>query len=151
MTLDKLKHLNNGACPRCKQIFEAYPGFNKKLRSWFVLFQATNKEAHISCAGRGFEEQESKKSSGNSNASYGHSAHNWNAAIDLFCQIPGSDLYDEDWFKSVVGPAVPYFLNWYGAPGAAYPELPHIELREWRGLKATGELALVEPIPQQIA
>lgn len=151
MTLGQIRHQNNGSCAKCKQIFEVYPNFNRKLWSWFVNFQKDHPEAHISCAGRGMEEQEAKKASGNSNAHYGSSAHNWNAAIDLFCQIPGTDLYDEDWFKEVVGPAVPYFLNWYGAPGATYPELPHIEMRDWRGMKAAGELALVEEPPIAVA
>lgn len=149
--LANLKHQNNGNCPKCKELFDAFPNFDKKVRGWFILFQAKHPEAHISCAGRGFKEQEDKKLSGNSNAHYGQSAHNYNCAIDLFVQLPNVNLYDKDWFKKTVAAEVPYFLNWYGTPDAAYPELPHIELREWRGLKSAGQIALVETIPDDFS
>lgn len=142
-----MKHTNNGKCDKCKEIFEKYANFNPKVRSWFVMFQAKHPEAHISCAGRGSADQAAAKAAGASRASFGESAHNWNAAIDLFVLLPGKDLYDKTWFKEVVAPEVPFFLNWYGTPGSSFYELPHIELRDWRKLKVTEMLALVEPKP----
>lgn len=120
--------------------------FDQKVRGWFILFQSKHQEAHISCAGRGIKDQQAAKAAGASRADFGESAHNWNAAIDVFVQLPQKNIYDENWFKTVFAPEVPYFLNWYGAPGATFHELPHIELREWRGRKASGELALVEKL-----
>lgn len=147
----QIKHQNNGLCPKCKEIFEAYPNFSQKLRGWFILLQSKHPEAHISCAGRGFLDQEAKKESGASRASYGQSAHNWNAAIDIFILLPNTDIYDEKWFDKILAPEIPFFINWYGAKGSVFYELPHLELREWRGLKIAGDLNLVEPMPEEIA
>jgi hypothetical protein len=145
-----MKHTNDGKCAKCKEIFDRYPGFNQVLRKWFIDFQAKHPEAHISCAGRGFDEQEAKKAGGKSEASYGQSAHNWNCAIDTFVQLPGKDIYDLDWYLNIFAPAVPYFLRWYGTKESAHDfyERPHIQLREWRGLRAQGLISLVEPIPE---
>lgn len=145
------KHLNNGNCPHCAEIFNKYPNFNLKVKSWFTLFQAAHPEAHISCAGRGFVDQEAAKAAKTSRADFGHSAHNYNCAIDIFVQLPHRDLYDHVWFSTVLAPEIPYFLNWYGAPDAQFHELPHIELREWRGQKIAGDVSLVEPIPGSVA
>ena len=141
-----MKHSNNGKCDKCKSIFDKYPGFNQALRSWFIAFQAKHPECHISCAGRGVTEQEAKKLEGKSNASYGKSAHNWNAAIDVFIQMPGKDIYDKQWFENVLAPEIPYFLKWYGEPGSEFYELPHIQVRDWRALRVQGLLSLVEPV-----
>jgi hypothetical protein len=142
-----MKHLNNKKCPACAEIFDKFPNFNQQLRGWFISLQAKYPESHISCAGRGVIDQESKVNGGRSRAHYGFSAHNYNCAIDLFVQLPGKDIYDSAWFKNVLAPEIPYFLEWYGAHGSSYYELPHVQIREWRGLKVTGAASLVEPIP----
>lgn len=142
-------HKNNGNCPHCKTLFEKYPNFNAQLRSWFVMFQAKYPEAHISCAGRGYADQEAAKKSKASRAFYGESAHNYNCAIDIFL-IPARDEKEErKWFHEKLAPEVPYRLNWYGAPGSPFPELGHIQVREWRGLLAQGLCALVEEAPKK--
>lgn len=143
-----LRHQNNGKCEKCKEIMDKFPNMNKDLRGWFIMFQAKHKEAHISCAGRGFQDQEDARAAGKSRAHYGQSSHNYNCAIDLFVIMPGKDIYDLKWFKETLAPEIPYFLNWYGAPGAAFHELPHLELRSWRGLIAQGLAELVEPDPK---
>jgi hypothetical protein len=107
-----LKHQNNGRCEKCMQIMNKYAGFNPQLKGWFILFQAKHHEAHISCAGRGFEAQEAAKLNKKSRAKYGESAHNYNCAIDIFVQLPGKDLYDKEWFEEILAPEVPYFLKW---------------------------------------
>lgn len=114
-----------------------------------MLFQAKHPEAHISCAGRGLVEQEEKKAEGRSKASYGKSAHNYNCAIDLFIQLPGKDIYDNDWFQKVLAPEIPFHLHWYGSPHSKFFELPHIEFRNWRELAARKEIALVEKHPSE--
>lgn len=141
------KHQNNGNCPKCKELFDKYPNFDKQARGWFHLFQAKHPEAHISCAGRGLADQQAAKMSRASRADYGESAHNWNCAFDVFVQLSGKDIYDKAWFNTVLAPEIPYFLNWYGAPGAPFPELPHIEVRDWKKKKAEGLIALVEAMP----
>lgn len=137
------KHVNNGNCPRCDIIFDRYPGFNAYLRQWFKDLQAQHKDAHISCAGRGKKEQEEYFLKGTSKARYGQSAHNYNAAIDLFRLEQNGASWARNWFENIVLPAVKAHidrLNWYGLPGSPYFELPHIELRDWKKLS----LKLVE-------
>lgn len=147
--MSAVKHQNNGKCQKCIEIMDKYPNMNKQLRSWFTLFQAKHKEAHVSCAGRGYSDQEAAKAAGASKASYGKSAHNYNCAIDVFVLLPNKDLYDKKWFTEVLAPEVPYFLKWYGEPGCSFPELPHLEVREWRGLLVQGLCALVEEPPKK--
>jgi hypothetical protein len=137
-------HENNGRCLKCEEIFNKYPGFNEDLRSWFKIFQAKNKEAHISCAGRGRVDQEVARLAGKSRARYGESAHNYSAAIDVFVILPERSIYDKAWFMNVLAPEIPLFLNWYGKPNAPYPELPHVEIECWKMMKESGLLKLVE-------
>lgn len=144
-----MKHANNGNCPKCGEIFNRYPGFHKLLRAWFSAFQSRHPEAHISCAGRGRLDQEAAVINRTSRAHYGDSAHNYNAAIDLFEVTSGDpNIYRRDWFEQVLKPEIETWLNWYGAEGSQFYELPHVELRDWRELKTTGVLTLVEPIPE---
>lgn len=120
------------------------------LRSWFIAFQAEHPEAHISCAGRGADEQTEKLREGRSRARYGKSAHNYNCAIDVFVQLPKKDIYDSTWFQKVLAPKIPYHLKWYGSKDSDFYELPHIEVRDWRKLASTGGATLVEPIPGEV-
>jgi hypothetical protein len=146
-----LTHSNSGACLKCEEIMNTYPGMNRFLKEWFQSFQRANPIFHISCAGRGFEAQEAAKKEGTSRAHYGQSAHNYNCAVDLFIQSPGVNLYDKKLFSEALKGKIPYVLNWYGTPGSLFYELPHVELRAWQGLLAEGVLALVEPKPEAIA
>ena len=147
-----VKHENSGRCLKCIEIMDRYPNMNTKLRSWFTLFQAKHKEAHISCAGRGHADQEAAKLAKTSKASYGQSAHNYNCAIDLFVidhkNYPG-DIYPKKWFENILAPEIPFFLRWYGEPGCSFYELPHLEIRDWRGLLVQGAIQLVEPHPEK--
>lgn len=140
-----MKHENNGACPKCQAIFNTFPGFEPRLRAWFEELQGRYPVAHISCAGRGKAAQADALAKGMSRAPYGKSAHNYNAAIDIF-EMSGisTDIYERAWFKTVVEPNLKDFLSWYGAPGASFPELPHVEVKEWRELARNGKLSLVE-------
>lgn len=142
-----LKHTNDGACLKCAEIFARYPGFDAQLQGWFQSFQRAHPEAHISCAGRGRELQESYKAAGASRAGYGDSAHNYNAAIDIFEQQgERANIFERAWFDRVLAPEVRKcaWLNWYGEPSADFPELPHVEIAGWRPLAKQNSLTLVE-------
>lgn len=143
-----MKHESNGHCGKCLEIINKYPGFNQNLASWFFAFQMKHPEAHVSCAGRGYNEQYDAFMRGASRAKYGQSAHNFNLGIDLFViQKNDSNIYPLDWFKRVLAPEVPAWLNWYGKPGSIFYELPHIEVSNWHELVAMGAATLVEPVP----
>lgn len=147
-----MKHENNGKCPKCKALFDAFPDFNKNLRSWFIMFQAKHPEAHISCAGRGAADQMAALAAKASRAKFGESAHNYNCAIDLFVMDHKNypnNIYPKKWFETVLAPEIPYFLNWYGDKGSKFYELPHVEVRDWRGLRSQGLAQLVESDPEK--
>ena len=141
----KPRHENNGNCAKCDQIFGKYPSFCKPLKLWFKNLQAKHPEAHISCAGRGKAEQEDAANHGLSKAHYGQSAHNYNAAIDIFeLQGDKENIYERRWFNNVVAPNIPDFLDWYGKPGSVFFELPHVEIKDWKSLAQKKVLKLVE-------
>lgn len=138
-------HDNSGKCGYCFSIFNRYHGFDEGLRTWFEGLQEMSPEAHISCAGRGRMEQEAAFHKGASKAHYGHSSHNFNAAIDVFKFAATVDeMYDRLWFHEVIAPALNHSLKWYGATGAVFYELPHIEVNDWQDRAKKGELVLVE-------
>lgn len=140
-----MKHVNNGQCDYCLSIINRYPGFNENLKSWFVEFQGKHPEMHCSSAGRCELDQEMVFAKGASNAHWGQSSHNWNCALDLFVIIKGSNtLYPQDWFTNILGPNLPKWIEWYGARGSKYFELPHVEVRGWRELAKQGIIKLVK-------
>jgi hypothetical protein len=138
-------HNNDGDCQYCNKIFDRYPNFYVPLRKWFKDFQKLHPEAHISCAGRGRQDQEEAFIRKASRAHYGQSSHNVNAAIDIF-ELQGNpkDIYERSWFDKVLAPALLPELVWYGAPNAPFKELPHVEVRSWKELRMRGILKLVE-------
>jgi hypothetical protein len=145
-----IRHINNGTCPKCVLIFARYPGFPSAFQAWFTEIQGRRPEAHISCAGRGAEEQNDAVKKRTSRAKYGQSAHNFNMAIDVFkLHLTGIE-WPREWFSDVIATAVAkqnasdgFKLKWYGATGSAFFELPHIELADW---KTRPERRLVEPL-----
>lgn len=142
-----MKHENNGKCDRCAQVFDRYPGFHAELRKWFESLQKDHPEAHISCAGRGADEQENLFNKRATRARYGQSAHNYNAAIDIF-ENGGDlkDIYEINWFKVIIGPRIPDWLEWYGVPGSKFYELPHVQVKDWRFKMAMGKMKPVEDV-----
>lgn len=142
-----MKHRNNGRCQRCLQIINSYPGFHHGLRDWFTALQGLYlPEVHVSEAGRGRARQEQLKKAGASRASYGESAHNYNAALDLFEQggDSSSNIYEKKWFNEKMKPHLGELVNWYGHPGSSFYELPHVEVKNWKELVTRGDLKLVE-------
>jgi len=141
-----MKHENTGHCLKCRKIIDRFPGLYTPLLEWFEFFQKRHPEAHVSCAGRGEADQNHVFEQGLSRAQWRESAHNWNAALDFFVVIPGkADIYDKHWFELVLGKNIPQWLTWYGAPGSKFYELPHVEVKNWKGLRDNGELKLVSP------
>ncbi len=141
----KPKHENSGDCPKCNEIFNAYSGFHWGLRDWFKQLQAYFPEAHISDAGRGSKRQEEYFKIGRSKCHYKESAHNYNAAIDIFGITDHRSVYSREWFEQVVEFNYDKDLfKWYGEEGSRFKELPHMEVKNWRELVKDGKLKLVE-------
>lgn len=137
MTPIKPRHINNGHCTKCQEVFDRYPGFHGELRTWFEYLQTRFPDAHISCAGRGKAEQEMWFHKKTSRARWKESAHNWNAAIDIFQLVNGEAHWSADWFNATVREGLkwvtaPMSFTWYGVKGARYFELPHVEVTGWR-------------------
>lgn len=131
-------HKNDGDCQRCNEIFDRYPGFHQGLRNWFKQVQKNNPEAHISCAGRGKQDQEDLLRKKATRADWKESAHNWNCAIDIFEQSGDTkNIYEWPWFVRVIEPVLTLDLVWYGKPGSSFFELPHVEVRNWKALTTT--------------
>lgn len=141
-----MHHENNGKCEVCLERINRYPNFNKDLLMWFQIFQAKYPEAHVSCAGRGRQDQEDAYNHHTSRAKWGFSAHNYNCALDLFVNKTGLVIYDKNWFNTVLAPEIPDFLSWYGKPGSVFFELPHLEIKSWRDMLANKQIELVEQI-----
>jgi len=139
------RHENNGKCLKCLSILGKYPGFYEPLMDWFLGFQARHPEAHISCAGRGREDQNKYYHAGASRARWGESAHNYNAALDFFEMGQSQrDIYEIEWFLHVLKPNLPTFVRWFGEPKSDFYELPHVEVANWKKLVSVGLLKLVE-------
>ena len=130
------KHKNgNTHCPKCLDLFNKYPNFNQMLQTWFFKKQTELKTCHISEAGRGYQAQEAAFTAKTSKAHYGQSAHNYNAAIDIFfIDSHGKLSYDKDNYAPLVFD-LPNAINWYGKKGSAFYELPHFEVNGWKSLK----------------
>lgn len=139
-----MSHNNNGACISCVQIFNKYPGFYQPLRDWFNAIQAKHSETHISCAGRNATDQNALFFRGATKAQFGQSAHNWNAALDIFQLKDDAYNLDLDWFQAVIVPALTADLCWYGRSDAPFPERPHVEWASWNDMAHQGLIQLVE-------
>lgn len=139
-----VRHLNNGACPKCLEIINKYKGFHEGLANWFKELQAKLPEAHVSHAGRGKAEQEQYKKAGTSLAGYGESPHNYNLALDIFrIASTGKAEWQKSWYIDNIFPLVPEWIM----PGGNFKRLkdyPHFEVKAWRSLVDNGSAKLVE-------
>jgi hypothetical protein len=140
----KPRHTNGTQCEKCLEIFNLYPGAYSPLVGWFMGLQLIVNDAHISECGRGIEKQKLYYKTGASRAKYGQSAHNWNAAIDIFQLKGGKAVYNRKWYEKQICARMEIWIKWYGEPGSKFPELPHFEVCNWRELAKSGELGLVE-------
>lgn len=138
-----ITHDNSGDCQKCEKIFNKYPGFNNDLKNWFKFLQCNYPEAHIMCAGRNEKEQEYLYKYKSSMNRYGQSAHNYNAAIDIFRMHNGKFNIDKEWFNDVVLKNINDKINWHGLKGDEKYNIQHIELKNWRELKTQRILKLV--------
>lgn len=137
-------HDLSGDCPSCLNIFSKYSNFNSQLQNWFKEIQSKHPEAHISCAGRGRLSQEELYQENRSRAPWGHSAHNYNAAVDIFELRGDRAVWDREWFDRIIGAQLMPEFKWYGYPGSEFYELPHVEISNWRVQLAQGLLHPVE-------
>jgi hypothetical protein len=146
------KHVNNGKCDKCKEILNKFPGIHPGLIDFFTNIQTSHPDCHVSSGGRGKKEQEQYFLQGSSKAHYGQSAHNVNCAIDVFFLGINGAEWPKDKFESVIGSGVDNYnkkgldhtLGWYGKKGAAFYELPHIQIDQWKQLVKDGKFSLVE-------
>lgn len=139
-----MAHQNSGNCLSCAILFNRYAEFYKPLKDWFFDLQTQFPDMHISCAGRGMVDQMALFQRGATKAKWGQSAHNFNAAIDIFQLKKGQAAWDLAWFDTVVGPHLPADITWYGRLDAPYFELPHCEWTPWSQKAKEGILTLVE-------
>lgn len=137
------KHENSGSCQKCLEIIDLYPGFSAELKNWFVGLQKKYLDVHVSCAGRGQVAQEQAFQEKKSDAHWTQSAHNFNAALDLFFLVNEGYCLDEELFQKI-HPDLPETIAWYGEPTASYKERPHFELKSWKDMVLAGALKLVE-------
>ena len=140
----ELKHQNNGNCPKCLEVIFKYVDPYEPLVEWFMETQKLLPEAHCSEFGREEKRQMKMFSEKKSRAKWKESAHNWNAAIDVFRNCPGN-IYDEDWFRGEFAKHIPEWLDWYGRIGSRFQELPHLEPKDWKALAENAVLRLVRP------
>jgi hypothetical protein len=145
-TSRRIKHVNEAPCAACTQILARYPGINNTIAFWFTNLQYQHPDVHCSCAGRGEQDQEDCFLKGSSRAHWLYSAHNYNAALDLFQLKNGVYSLNAAWFKEVIAPALIESLEWYGSPKAEYYELPHVQLRDWKKLRDSGLLVPVDSL-----
>lgn len=138
-----MRHENNGACSKCREIFDKFPGFDKELRSWFEDMQAKNQEFHCSDAGRGRIDQEIYFQRKASKAHYGESSHNFNSGLDTFWLINGVYNLSLELYKKKIEPHIPDWIQW-GYRWRTFPEVPHFERKNWISLKEQGLIHLVE-------
>ena len=143
--MQKVRHVNDGKCPKCKEILDKFPGFDEQIRKWFEDMQSRVKDCHVSYAGRGKKDQELFFKQGTSKARWGESPHNYNVAVDLFRLIVTGAEFSRQWYTDVVKPEIAKvdFLEW-GGDWVRWKDFPHVELKGWAKLKAEGKLKLVE-------
>lgn len=142
----KHKHFNDGNCKKCRDIVYRYPGFHLELANWFFSVQSQVPSIHCSCAGRDEQDQEMVFLRGASKARWGQSAHNYNAALDLFFIVDNEPVWDpekSEWlFKRLIGPKIPNWVQW-GYNFRTFRELAHFEVLQWKYLVEQGKLTLI--------
>lgn len=110
----------------------------------------------MSWGGRGKADQEAAFLRHASRAHYGQSAHNYNVALDIFRLLPdGTTDFSESWYEDVIPSELEahnecddrtFDIYWYGEPGCSFPELPHVEVSDWKTMAVNGTITLVEPV-----
>lgn len=141
----EMKHENSGQCIKCGLIFNKYPGFHVGLKSWFMSVQKKMPIFHVCDAGRGKIDQEIYFARGATKAHFGESAHNFNCAIDSFFLIDGKYSLDKKLYDEV-SKSLTSGIEWYGAAGSAFFELPHFQIANFKEAKESGLLKPVEPL-----
>ncbi len=66
----------------------------------------------------------------------GQSAHNWGLAIDVVPVVNGKPCWEDNnpvW-QEIGSIGLARGMEWYGVPGAAFHELPHFQMPNWKSL-----------------
>jgi peptidoglycan LD-endopeptidase CwlK len=108
--------------------------------AFLTACRAAGLDVLVTCTMRSMAEQTALYAQGRTtpgkivtHAQAGHSAHNYGLALDVVPIVNGKP----DWFESdPVWQQIGAFgeaagLEWYGAPGAKFPELPHFQHPTW--------------------
>lgn len=137
-----MKHENGTFCLKCNEIIERYPSINQEVERFFWDLKSRFPELHAAEFGRDKINQELMFERGASRAHFGQSAHNYNAAVDVFFQVYGNYNTDIKRFLDLE-PFIPETIEWYGREGSKFYERPHFELKNWREMVEQG---LLKPI-----
>lgn len=141
-----MKHINNGECPKCKDILENPVGTHEDLVKWFISFQKDNADAHISYSYRNKEDQELFFKRKTSNAHYGESPHNYSPslAIDVFrLSNTGLAEFIIDWYLTKVMPSAEASGLELGGKWIKLKDFPHFQVAGWKQLVKDGKAKLI--------
>lgn len=132
------KHINSKEqrCEKCLEILNFNCGTDEALKSWFIIMQAKNPELHVSCSGRGEDEQNKAFEEGKSKAKWGESPHNYSPslAIDVFrIDSEGKPSWDSDWIKDTLIYEMPGNIEW-GGNFKTFKDAPHFQRVQWKKL-----------------
>jgi hypothetical protein len=135
------RHKNGGNCEKCFEILNFNGGTDNILASWFLLMSSKVDDLHVSCSGRGEDEQNKLYYEKKSNAKWTESPHNYSPslAIDLFfIDHNGNAVFDKARFKDLCLDK-PANIKW-GGDFKNFPDSPHFERTGWEKLKKEGSL-----------
>ena len=124
------------------------PEIRRLVDPWLDACAAAGYDILTTCTMRTEAEQQALWNQGRTtpghivtNAKPGSSAHQYGLAIDIVPIVNGKP----DWsgnsatWQAIGALGQAQGLEWYGAPGAPFPESAHFSLSNWRDLITTGE------------
>jgi peptidoglycan L-alanyl-D-glutamate endopeptidase CwlK len=117
------------------------PEIRPMVDKFLAAVQAAGIDLLVTCTLRSFAEQTALYAQGRTAPGYivtkakaGESAHNFGLAVDVVPIVNGKPEWvgsDPIW-EQVGEMGEQAGLEWYGAVGQPFPELPHFQHREWR-------------------
>lgn len=134
----RVRHLNNGECPKCAEILK---DACEELSQFARNLQKQHPEGHVSCAYRGEADQNRAFDLGHSKARFGQSPHNFKPAlaIDWFrLTQAGGAAFDRPWYIATLMPAVRAAGLVSGGDFRSFKDFPHVEVKDWKA-RAQGE------------
>lgn len=117
------------------------PVMRPMVDPWLDSCAAAGIDVLVTCTYRSYDEQTSLYAQGRTTpgpivtyAKAGQSAHNYGLAIDVVPVINGKPDWnggDPVW-QQIGGMGQAQGLEWYGAPGSLFKELPHFQHPNWK-------------------